>query len=234
MEPPLPAEPGDALKAALLAALAAGRFPPGARLPPERSLAATHGIGRAKVRRVLAELAAAGLIARGVGAGTFAAADLAARLPPAPVSPAALPSAEPGFSPAELMGARLIIEPALAAQACLHATAADLAALETACREGEQAADLAAFEHWDDGFHRAVAAATHNGFITRVFALISSARDAAEWGVLKQRSASPERRSAYAREHRAILAALRARDAPEAAAALAEHLRHVQRNMFGG
>lgn len=229
MEPPLPAEPGDALKAALLAALAAGRFPPGARLPPERSLAATHGIGRAKVRRVLAELAAAGLIARGVGAGTFAAADLAARLPPAPVSPA-----EPGFSPAELMGARLIIEPALAAQACLHATAADLAALETCCREGEQAADLAAFEHWDDGFHRAVAAATHNGFITRVFALISSARDAAEWGVLKQRSASPDRRAAYAREHRAILTALRARDAPKAAAALAEHLRHVQRNMFGG
>ena len=229
MEPSLPAEPGDALKAALLAALAAGRFPPGARLPPERSLAATHGIGRAKVRRVLAELAAAGLVSRGVGAGTFAAADLAARLPPAPV-----PSAEPGFSPAELMGARLIIEPALAAQACLHATAADLAALETSCREGEQAADLAAFEHWDDGFHRAVAAATHNGFITRVFALISSARDAAEWGVLKQRSASPERRAAYAREHRAILAALRARDAPAAAAALAEHLRHVQRNMFGG
>lgn len=229
METPLPAEPGDALKAALLAALAAGRFPPGARLPPERSLAATHGIGRAKVRRVLGELAAAGLIARGVGAGTFAAADLAARL-----TAARLAAAEPGVSPAELMEARLIVEPALAAQACLHATAADLAALETACREGEQAADLAAFEHWDDGFHRAVAAATHNGFITRVFALISTARDAAEWGVLKQRSASPERRAAYAREHRAILAALRARDAPAAAAALAEHLRHVQRNMFGG
>ena len=228
METPLPAEPGDALKAALLAALAAGRFPPGARLPPERSLAATHGIGRAKVRRVLGELAAAGLIARGVGAGTFAAADLAARLT------AARLAAEPGVSPAELMEARLIVEPALAAQACLHATAADLAALETACREGEQASDLAAFEHWDDGFHRAVAAATHNGFITQVFALISSARDAAEWGVLKQRSASPERRAAYAREHRAILAALRARDAPAAAAALAEHLRHVQRNMFGG
>ena len=218
-------DPGDALKQALLAALAEGRFAPGERLPPERALAALHQLGRARVRRVLGELATAGLVSRAIGSGTYVARDIAARLPDS--------ATDPGVSPAELMDARLIFEPALIERANSHATTADLAALEACCREGEAAADLARFEYWDDAFHRALAAAAHNGFVARVFALISQSRDAAEWGVLKQRSALPERRVVYMQEHRAILAGLRARDATQARAALVAHLRHVQRNMFG-
>jgi DNA-binding GntR family transcriptional regulator len=63
--------------------------------------------------------------------------------------------------------------------------------------------------------------------------MISRVRDAGEWGLLKQRSALPERWVEYRREHWAILNALRQRDAEQAREALVQHLHHVRRNMFG-
>ena len=54
-----------------------------------------------------------------------------------------------------------------------------------------------------------------------------------EWGALKRRSATPERRRAYEREHRALVAALRDRDGELAGALCLAHLAHVRRNLLG-
>ncbi|MFN7195818.1 MAG: FCD domain-containing protein, partial [Hylemonella sp.] len=63
--------------------------------------------------------------------------------------------------------------------------------------------------------------------------LMNQARAQGEWGELKRRSVTPERRAAYQREHRALVAALRARDLPAAQARTREHLLHVRRNLLG-
>lgn len=219
-------DPAFALKQALLANLRDAQWHAGEKLPTERQMCTLYDVGRATVRRVLGEMAAQGLITRAVGSGTYVAPDIAETLPHA-----ALP--EVGISPADLMEARLIFEPGLVDLVIRNATAADFATLEKCCRNADTARSLDQFEHWDDAFHRALATATHNGFVGSVFALISKVRDDGEWGLLKQRSAMPERRVEYQREHWAILAALRRRDAALARQALRDHLVHVRRNMFG-
>jgi DNA-binding FadR family transcriptional regulator len=219
-------DPAFALKQSLLAGLREARWQAGERLPAERQLCALYQVGRSTVRRVLGELQTLGLVTRSVGSGTYVAPDAAARLPHE-----AAP--RPGISPAELIEARLIFEPGLIDLAIRNGTAADFAALEACCRNADAAHCLHQFEYWDDAFHRTLAAATHNGFVGSVFALISKVRDDGEWGLLKQRSAMPERRAAYQREHWAILAALRRRDGELAREALRAHLVHVRRNMFG-
>jgi DNA-binding FadR family transcriptional regulator len=49
---------------------------------------------------------------------------------------------------------------------------------------------------------------------------------------LKRKSATPERRVIYQREHWSLLAALRNRDADTARTALISHLINVRYNMF--
>lgn len=201
------------------------RWEPGQKLPTERQLCALYDVGRATVRRVLGELKELGLITQTVGSGTYVAKDVADRLPRG-----AAPQGSP--SPADLMEARLVFEPALIDLVIRNATPADFAALETCCRNADTAETLEQFEHWDGAFHQKLADATHNAFVVSVSALISKARDQGEWGLLKRKSATPDRRVVYQREHWALLAALKNRDAGTARAAIFNHLITVRRNMF--
>jgi DNA-binding FadR family transcriptional regulator len=83
------------------------------------------------------------------------------------------------------------------------------------------------------GLHQSIAEASHNGFMTRVFALMAEVRSRGEWGMLKRRSATPERRLQYEKEHRALVAALKDCDAERARAAFLAHLLHVRTSMLG-
>ena len=62
---------------------------------------------------------------------------------------------------------------------------------------------------------------------------MNEVRAQGEWGVLKRRSATPERRLEYQAEHRALVAALRQRDAATARRVCLAHLVHVRINMLG-
>ena len=89
------------------------------------------------------------------------------------------------------------------------------------CNErAEAATTLEEFERWDAALHEAIAAAAHNSFVAGVFRLMNEARAQGEWGVLKRRSATPERRLAY--QQRAPRAGRRAEASatPSAARAL--------------
>jgi len=81
--------------------------------------------------------------------------------------------------------------------------------------------------------HQALAAATHNRFVIRVFDMATAVRHQTEWGKLKDRVVTPERRLKYQEEHRTIVSALKARDADRARAAILAHLQHARRNLFG-
>lgn len=209
-----------ALKAALLDGLRLARWKPGERLPTERQLCADHEVGRAAVRRVLAEIKRMGLITQVVGSGTYAA------------QPVLQPSSSLVLSPAMLMEARLVLEPALVPLIVRNATTADLAALEACCRAADAAQGLDAFEQADGEFHLLLARATHNSFLNETAEQMSRARNSAEWGGLKRRSATAERRLFYAQQHRGLLVFLRDREAGAAREALVGHLTDVARNMF--
>ena len=67
----------------LLAHLTSGNYSPGTRLPPERQLAVSLGVGRSTLREALAALDVLGLLDVRPGSGTYLAADSAELLPQA-------------------------------------------------------------------------------------------------------------------------------------------------------
>ena len=218
----------SALRAVILENLQSGAWPAGHRLPTERALSEQFGISRSTVRRTLSELKSEGLISQRVGSGTYVN-------PPSSLAQveAVLRGEVLSTSPAELMAARLVLEPAIAALVVQHGTPADFAAMQNACDEAEAAAGFEAFEVWDAKLHELMATATHNLFIEKVFALMTAARSQATWGALKRKSLTPARRESYQAEHREIVEALRDRDAERAMEAVRRHLLHVRDNLLG-
>jgi DNA-binding FadR family transcriptional regulator len=215
----------DALRQALEDNIGSGLWEPGARLPTERELSERYRIGRAVVRRVLGQLRGQGLITQTVGSGTYvcAAADA-----PAPALPRA-----PNVSPAHLMEARMLLEPAILDMVVRNATTADMARMEECCAHAERAVTFAEFEHWDGMLHKTIARAAHNSLFDAVFDLMDASREQAEWGQLKLTSLTPELRLLYQSEHRSLVAALKHRDGEVAKRVANEHLRKIWGNLFG-
>ena len=65
-------------------------------------------------------------------------------------------------NPAQVLDARVAIEPELARLAALHAIRADFEAIRACCDRGRAAIDWRSYEAWDNKLHHAVAKATHN------------------------------------------------------------------------
>ena len=211
----------------ILSGLAEGRLAPGARLPTERELAARFATTRSAVRRALLVLEIEGRIVRHVGRGTFVATGATAD------RDGARPMVGPDASPAEVMDARLALEPHLADLVVANATASDIRAIEACLAEGRAARSVEAFERADGALHLAIVRATHNRLLEAAIAGIDRARQNAAWGKLKRDTLTPERRAAYQAEHEAIVAALRERDASLARTRITEHLLHVRKNLLG-
>jgi DNA-binding FadR family transcriptional regulator len=113
-----------------------------------------------------------------------------------------------------------------------NANSTDFSIIEQCLNKAEDAISFEEFEHWDGALHQAIAEATHNSFVLTVFRLMHEVRERAEWGQLKRKSLTPDRRRAYQQEHRVLVDALRERDAQLARKAIIEHLTHVRRNLF--
>lgn len=204
-----------------------GTFAPGSRLPTERELARRFAVPRNAVRKTLAQLEAEGSVTRHVGRGTFLAS------PPGFSAAAIEFDSVANTSPAELMEARFRLEPALAELIATNATPADFERMEMCLEKAAHALTLDEFELWDAALHQALAAATHNRFMVRVLDMVTAVRQQAEWGKLKDRIVTPERRIKYQEEHRDIVRALKDRDAERARAYIVAHLQHARRNLFG-
>ena len=219
-------------RAALLDQLHSGQWQAGDRLPTEREFGEQHQISRSTVRKVLAEMKAQGWIAQTVGSGTYVTDKALATVPHNKASTGSSPDASWHTSPAELMEARMALEPAIIEMVIGNATTADFEQMAHCCTRAEAATSVEEFEVWDGMFHEVIARAAHNGFVGRFFKLMNQARAQGEWGMLKKRSLTPERRLAYQSEHRALLLAIKARDPVQAKALAVEHLVHVRRNLL--
>ncbi len=210
-----------------------GSFPAGHRLPTERELSERFAASRGAVRRVLGNFKQQGLITQVVGSGTFVSERVGELVVPRDEPPTEARSVAIQTSPAQLMEARLLIEPQMVALIVRYATASDFERMDECIVRSEAATVIEEFEHWDGALHQAFAQATHNSFFLRILELTNVVREEGEWGRLKRVSLTPERRKRYEMQHRAIVAALRDRDEDTARALLEEHLREVQQNLFG-
>ena len=206
------------LRDALARDLRADRWQPGERLPTERELGLRHGLARNTVRRALDALEEEGLIHRHVGRGTFRAA-------PAP--------AEEALSPSDVVECRLILEPEMISLAVARATPADIARMADCLRGTDEAPDLAAFERWDAALHDAFALGTHNAAVIAMSRSLARVRDRTDWGQLKARGNTAERRATLQAQHHAMVDAVRARDRDAARRAMRGHILFVQGYMFG-
>ncbi len=217
-----------ALRDSILENLQSRTWRAGHRIPTERELSDQFGLSRSAVRRVLADMKDKRLITQTVGSGTYVSQQVNEALATAAHNAGALPT-----SPAELMSARFVLEPAIVAMVVGNATSLDFARMNECCDKGEAARSIDQFELWDGLLHEAIADAAHNTFISKIFRLMNQVRAQGEWGALKRKSASPERRLEYQQEHRALVSALQDRDGARATELCLAHLGHVRRNLLG-
>jgi GntR family transcriptional regulator, uxu operon transcriptional repressor len=222
---------------------------PGSRLPTERQLAVDLGVTRSGVRLALAALEADGLISREVGRGTFfsnAAGQAFDALRESPDEVAGRAAgrvtgrvtgypapAVTDFAPADVMTIRRLLEPQALPLVVMWATARDFAEMERCVAGGDQAVNYEEFETWDLALHRVIMAAAHSPLLAALYSVVESARHGQVWGDLKRRSASSQRRAVYQEDHRAIVTALRARDADAAVESMRTHLARVAGHLLG-
>ncbi|WP_051236372.1 FadR/GntR family transcriptional regulator [Ottowia thiooxydans] len=229
----------EALRQYILVRLNSGELRKGDQLPTEREMTELFGSSRATVRRTLALLETEGILAREVGRGTFvrslpigtapSGADTGSHVPMLKEL-AGLPRLA---SPTDVMDLRLVLEPAVIAEAVLRASPADLEEMDKCLDRAKRAATLEEFEHWDDMLHRSFAAASRNPMYIAIYALIGSVRLEAQWGELKKRTLTDQLKEAHFQEHVTIVEAVRRRDGVEAAKLMFDHLSHIRYNMFG-
>lgn len=208
----------EAVVAELSDRITAGEFADG-RLPTERELAEHYQVSRGVVRKALAAIEGEGWITRSVGRGTFVT----------PALPGAFPEgALDDISPADMNSARLLFEPAVAEQAAIQATRADLDRIRhclTRCEE----ADVKAFDFWDASLHMAIAEATHSGFVVLTYRALNHVRQSTSWSHVKRFALQPERLKVTYAAHRRIVAAIESRDGVEAREAMRDHIEKVGR-----
>ncbi|HEY5304257.1 MAG TPA: FCD domain-containing protein [Acidimicrobiales bacterium] len=202
----------------------------GSRLPTERELAQALKLSRTTIRNAMSLLESEGVVSREVGRGTFLRRDPDAVLG-VDIGPSISASVVGNVSPADVMAARLLIEPAALAATVENATSSDFEEIERCLLGGDNATDFDEFERWDLALHRAFVHGSHNPLIENMYHFIAEARRGVTWGSLKRRSDSPERRAHYRGQHREIAQALANRDGRAAREAMLRHLGAVESNL---
>lgn len=197
------------------------------RLPPERELSLELGLSRSALRSALAVMEAEGQIWRHVGRGTFFG-----QRPPARDKSIELLARR--THPEEVMEARLVIEPQIAALAAKRATLEDVQEIQRCLAKARTAKDYTTFELWDSAFHKALARAAGNTLLLGLFDAVNSIREKRIWGQLKIASTTPERIAAYNEQHEMCFAAVRDREPQKAERAMRQHLESVKSNLFEG
>lgn len=205
--------------------IASGQLKPGDQLPTERQLEARLKVGRSSIREALRSLETMGLVVIRHGSGTYVtdanAENLATELA------AQIIKAE--GDPADLMEARRLIEPEIAALAAQRARPEDLAALHEAVErmQGEAEANRGDREP-DIAFHKALAKAAQNPVLEQLAGGLCDLRRHLPWQVTMNKTlAAGAWQAAYVRQHGRVLKAIEQHQAPLARRRMQALLRTV-------
>ncbi len=197
----------------------------GDRLPTEEALVQQFQAARNTVRKAMSALEADGIIERHVGRGTFVAG---------PKKETA-DEGDDGYAlcgPADVMEARLTLEPAIAQLAVVRASPADIRKARWCLEQLAEADDFEEHEKLDAELHWTIINASRNELYKKIYIDINTIRNRTEWRAMKLASLSQEVKDAYHDEHGEIVEAFAARDADRLAKALTRHLKHVSANLL--
>lgn len=199
--------------------IAAGKLVPGSKVPTERELGEMYQVSRIVVREAISRLRHEGLVVSQQGKGVFVASPEDSRF--LQISEQSLSTPEDYRKLYEL---RLVLETGAAALAAKHRTDDDLVALEKALDDLHRVASLdRTYVTSDISFHRAVAAATKNPFLSIMASFVDvRLRDSIALAIrtLDYRKTVDTTLS----EHTAVYDCIRGRDEAGASAAMRRHL----------
>lgn len=198
-----------------------GHYQLGERLPSERELCEALAISRSGLRKILSHLEAEDLVWRHIGKGTF--------IGPRPaLSTEAFNIVTQKTNPLEIMEARLMLEPQIAAAAAQRASFQEIERLAHCAKRNDEAKDLETNEKWDVLFHETLVIATKNSLIISLYAGISKMRMSDDWCLKKQEWVIPENWDSFNKQHTAIVSAVRDRNELKAEEAMYNHLISVK------
>jgi DNA-binding FadR family transcriptional regulator len=137
------------------------------------------------------------------------------------------------LTPVRMMRARLCIEPAIAREAAINASAEAIIRMKLAKERAAAAPNWADYETHDDLFHRSIAEASDNILLLALFDQLNQVRRAVAWeSVVRKSERPPEGHSSYA-EHDRITAAIEAHDPGAAQEVMRQHIGSVSARLFG-
>ncbi|MES2536863.1 MAG: FCD domain-containing protein [Pseudomonadota bacterium] len=200
----------------------------GDRLPAERDLAVKLSLTRGALRQALAVLESSGYVWRRVGKGTFIAKvntasddDQARQL--ARVS-----------NPIEVIEARLVLEPKLAAFAAIRGSEQDFAQIGKLLDESKASCLGPESQKKGDEFHYAVARAANNSLLFALFETLFRVRSVTSWGRLRPALATKKELLKVWDEHTQIFEAIKMRDHREASRLMHIHIESIQKRIALG
>ena len=207
--------------------IGSGEYPLGARLPPERDLARQLGVSRPSVREALIALEVEGLVEVRIGSGIYVQG--------LGRGEAVGHETHATAGPFEQLRARWVIESECAALAARSRKKTQLAAIEGALEQMQQALDndqqpVSA----DRLFHVRIAEATGNGALVQVVRMLWEDRSGPLYRRLDHHYAAPKLWVAAMNEHRSVVKAITERDAEAARKAMQQHVNHAYKRFSTG
>jgi GntR family transcriptional repressor for pyruvate dehydrogenase complex len=198
-----------------------GTLKPGDRLPPERELAERLQVSRSSLREAIRALELQGVVVSRPGAGTFINTDSVEDL----VSTIASCLTAGRNDLSDIFEMRRLLEPQITALAVERATVTNVRRMAKTLQDQElQIAKGQTGVESDTAFHFAIAEATHNSALVRVFTTIAD--------ILRQSRdlslQAPGRPQRSLDSHREILKKILERDMEGAREAMAHHISAVE------
>jgi DNA-binding GntR family transcriptional regulator len=197
---------GEAAYRQIKAAIQRGHLKPGERLR-ENELAEFVGLSRTPVREALSRLEAEGLVAHDATRGVVVA--------------------ELDYNMVtELYYMREVLEGTAARLAAQHTSDVELSILDDHCQQYEAQLNVpAALPQSNRRFHETLYSCSHNRYLLNMVRLLHDALSLLGGTTLSD----PKRAAETLREHRAVITAIRARDADAAEQAMRAHIRASQK-----
>jgi DNA-binding FadR family transcriptional regulator len=203
----------------LRAAIQAGEWQVGERLPAERDLAKQLGVSRPSVREALIALEVEAFVEVRTGSGVYV------RKGPAGTSTRSAHAPPTEWGPLELIRARRVLEGEIAAIAATSAKRKDIADMGLALESMVDDASKGILPlQGDRAFHSAIVQATGNSVLIDTVQRFWDARRGPMFERMIDHFETPESWGMAIDEHRKILAAIRAHDPTLARAAMHEHM----------
>lgn len=208
-----------------------GTHPPGSRLPAERHLAASLGVGRAAVREAIAELVNQGVVQTRRNSGSYVLQEAVTVIRETKAGDT------PDTSPLSTLAARLAIEPLIAQfAAALGKRDAEIERLLDLMESGSDLSDPEQRRQWnehDRQFHERIALMTANPVMIGIARIIAGAVDEPLWRQLRDTGIhDPARARLYVYEHRLIYEAIATGNQEAAGFYVRQHLERVRKDML--